>query len=100
MFLNTTQPFLISQLGDVKHQGSISGNLIFADELFSMFLVLVWGSLADIVGTKPVAVTGYLCIAFALATYTIAGKPWPDLLYCRLLFALGGSAVTTMLSGE
>ena len=100
VFLNATQPFLISQLGETKKQGSLSGTLVFSDELLSMFLVLFWGSLADITGTKVVAVSGYCFIAIALLSYTWAQAPWPDLLFCRLLFAVGGSAVTAMLSGK
>lgn len=100
VFLNSTQPFLISQLGETKKQGSLSGTLVFSDELLSMFLVLFWGSLADIIGTKIVAVIGYCFIAIALLSYTFAQVPWPDLLFCRLTFAIGGSAVTAMLSGE
>ncbi|UZJ51422.1 hypothetical protein CBS101457_000742 [Exobasidium rhododendri] len=99
VFLNATQPFLISQLGETRKQGSLSGTLVFSDELLSMFLVLFWGSLADVVGTKVVAVTGYCFVAIALLTYTLAQSPWPDLLFCRLVFAVGGSAVTSMLSG-
>jgi MFS family permease len=100
VFLNATQPFLISQLGETKRQGTLSGTLVFSDELLSMFLVLFWGSLADITGTKLVAVSGYCFIAIALFAFTWAQAPWPDLLFCRLAFAVGGSAVTSMLSGE
>lgn len=105
VFLNATQPFLIAQL-DGKHggevgnrQGSLSGTLVFADESLSIFLALIWGSLADVIGTKYVAVIGYCFISFALFTYTFAQNAWPQLLYCRLIFAIGGSAVTAMLTG-
>lgn len=100
VFLNATQPFLIAQLGETKHQGALSGTLVFYDELLSMVLVLIWGSMADVVGTKPVAVAGYCFIAVALFSFTFASTPWPDLLYSRLVFAIGGSAVTAMLTGE
>jgi MFS family permease len=105
VFLNATQPFLIAQL-DGKHggevgnrQGSLSGTLVFADELLSIFLALIWGSLADVIGTKYVAVIGYCFISIALFTHTFAQNAWPQLLYCRLIFAIGGSAVTAMLTG-
>lgn len=100
VFLNSSQPFLIAQLGETKRQGSLSGTLVFSDELFSIFLVLLWGSLADVVGTRPVAVAGYIFISTGLASFTLAAKPWPDLLWTRLVFAMGGSAVTAMLTGE
>ncbi|PWN34888.1 MFS general substrate transporter [Meira miltonrushii] len=105
VFLNATQPFLIAQL-DGKHggevgnrQGSLSGTLVFADESLSIFLALIWGSLADVIGTKYVAVIGYCFISIALFTYTFAQNAWPQLLYCRLIFAVGGSSVTAMLTG-
>lgn len=99
VFLNATQPFVIAQLGESKRQGSLSGTLIFADELFSMLLALLWGSLADILGTKPVAVLGYIFIALSLYAYTVVHSAFPGLLLARLIFAVGGSAVTSMLTG-
>lgn len=105
VFLNATQPFLIAQLDGKKggevgnRQGSLSGTLVFADESLSIFLALIWGSLADVIGTKYVAVIGYCFISIALFTYTFAQNAWPQLLYCRLTFAIGGSAVTSMLTG-
>lgn len=109
VFLNASQPFLIHQLESMSKQaadgdlpsraGSMSGSLIFCDELLSTFTSLVWGALAELVGLATVTSTSYLFIAVGLVSYTIPTRPWPDLVPARLVFALGGSGVTAMLSG-
>ena len=109
VFLNASQPFLIHQLESRRNDGrqgrspsragSLSGSLIFYDELLSTFMSLVWGALAEIVGLAAVASSSYLFIAIGLVAYTIPTKPWPDLVPARLVFAIGGSGVTAMLSG-
>lgn len=105
VFLNASQPFLIQQLESSspsdrpRKAGSLSGSLIFYDELLSTFVSLIWGALAEIVGLAAVTSTSYLFVALGLVSYTFAHKPWPDLLPARLVFAVGGSGATAMLSG-
>lgn len=107
VFLNASQPFLIHQLDARRHKapnaapdrtGSLSGSLIFYDELLSTVASLVWGALAEIIGLAAVTSTSYLFIALGLASYTLPSRPWPDLVPARLIFALGGSGATAMLS--
>lgn len=117
VFLNAAQPFFITQLsrsqnasppnrdhgGEEQPQlrlGLLTGRLAFADELSSIFLVLIWGALCDRWGLRIVTPLGYLLIALGLVAYAFASKPWPDLLWCRLTFALGASAVTAMLTAS
>ncbi|TKY90432.1 hypothetical protein EX895_000430 [Sporisorium graminicola] len=109
VFLNASQPFLIHQLEsrrpngyDVQppsRAGSLSGSLIFYDELLSTFMSLIWGALAELVGLAAVTSTSYLFVALGLVTYTLPTKPWPNLVPARLVFAIGGSGATAMLSG-
>lgn len=107
VFLNASQPFVIHQLeSSAKHgkkqpsrAGSLSGSLIFYDELLSTFISLIWGALAEIIGLAAVTSSSYLFIAIGLISYTIPRKPWPDLIPARLVFAIGGSGATAMLSG-
>ncbi|SNX81503.1 uncharacterized protein MEPE_00208 [Melanopsichium pennsylvanicum] len=108
VFLNASQPFLIHQLearsskngsAPPSKAGSLSGSLIFYDELLSTFASLIWGALAEIVGLAAVTSTSYLFIAIGLVSYTFPTKPWPDLIPARLVFAIGGSGATAMLSG-
>lgn len=111
VFINAIQPFYISQLDSQTHRqdpaeppelriGLLTGKLVFSDELVSIALVLLWGSVAERYGIGLVATTGYCLIAAGLMAYACAQKPWPDLLWCRLIFAGGGSAVTAMLTGQ
>ena len=107
VFLNASQPFLIHQLeanskvdgGQPSRAGSLSGSLIFYDELLSTFASLLWGALSEIIGLAAVTSMTYLFIAMGLVTYTLPSKPWPDLIPARLVFAIGGSGATAMLSG-
>lgn len=109
VFLNSVQPLYISQLARPAHKsdpeqieirlGLLTGQLAFADELTSVFMVLLWGALADRIGIRIVACVGYCFVAAGLTCYALATKPWPHLLWCRLMFAIGGSAVTAMLTG-
>lgn len=111
VFLNSLQPFYIAQLQDTPSRsgsdelpslriGLLTGKLAFSDELASIFLVLLWGALSDRLGISVVAAVGYCLISLGLVSYALARKPWPDLLWARLIFAGGGSAVTAMLTGE
>ncbi|SJX60226.1 uncharacterized protein SRS1_11540 [Sporisorium reilianum f. sp. reilianum] len=109
VFLNASQPFLIHQLESRRSNhhdghspsraGPLSGSLIFYDELLSIFMSLIWGAMAELVGLAAVTSTSYLFIAVGLVTYTLPTKPWPDLVPARLVFAIGGSGATAMLSG-
>ncbi|CDR98635.1 hypothetical protein [Sporisorium scitamineum] len=60
---------------------------------------LIWGALGELIGLAAVTSTSYLFIAIGLVTYTLPTKPWPDLVPARLVFAIGGSGATAMLSG-
>ena len=99
VFLNSSQVFVITNLLGIKDKvGEISGNLVFADELLSIFLVVLWGALSDKIGTRFVNVLGYLIIGVSLMTFVSAQKPYPDLLFLRLFFAVGASNCTAMLT--
>lgn len=118
VFLNSAQAFLLPLLAAAsEHErqdapdssvrlGSLSGRLQLSDELLSVVLVLFWGALADrsgglrgLGGVPMVAAFGYALVAAGLGAYALAQKPWPDLLWARLVFASGASAVTAMLTG-
>ncbi|PWN47414.1 hypothetical protein IE53DRAFT_390453 [Violaceomyces palustris] len=114
VFLNSIQPFVIHQIQLHRSSppspnrippvpepsaGSLSGTLIFSDELLSTFLALFWGATADIYSSNLVATLSYLFIAFGLVAYTFpTSQPLPGLLIARLIFAVGGSGATAMLS--
>ena len=113
VLLNSAQPSLIPYLSArpsnpggseddpalLQTLGRLNSTLLFFDEAVSIILVLVWGSLAELVGPRSVAVVGYLFVAIGLNIFAVAQNAWPHLLIGRLVFALGASAVTSMLSG-
>ncbi len=122
VLLNSLQPSLISYLSKppaahapgrgahsdpggahdptlLKTLGRLNGTLLFCDEALSIVLVLFWGSLAELIGTRSVAVLGYLLVAIGLNAFAMSHNAWPHLLISRLIFATGASAVTSMLSG-
>lgn len=99
VFLNSSQVFVITNLLGIKDKvGEISGNLVFADELLSIFLVIFWGALSDRIGSRFVNVLGYVIIGVSLMIFVTAQKPYPDLLLLRLFFAVGASNCTAMLT--
>ncbi|EPQ32250.1 uncharacterized protein PFL1_00447 [Pseudozyma flocculosa PF-1] len=108
VFLNAAQPFVIQQLGQACHRddapadsrkvGALSGTLIFSDELLSTFLAPLWGAVADLFGFHRVVPIAYVFVAIGLLVFTAPSQPWPGLLLARLVFAVGGSGVTAMLS--
>lgn len=109
VFLNSEQPFFISQLGRAGYEdhrdaemrlGLLMGRLAFSDELLSIFMLLFWGATCDRIGLRTTTAVGYCLIAMGLLSYAVASNPWPDLLWCRLTFAAGASAVTAMLTAS
>ncbi|KAN0066092.1 hypothetical protein ACQY0O_000185 [Thecaphora frezii] len=109
VFLNALQPFWIQQLSakpnadhaepqDPRRTGALSGTLIFSDELLSTLLAPLFGAAADLYGFGSVVPVSYVFIALGLFAYTAPSRPWPGLLFARLIFAVGGSGATAMLS--
>ncbi|RUS18045.1 major facilitator superfamily domain-containing protein, partial [Endogone sp. FLAS-F59071] len=99
VFLDSSQTFVLSELlGVTSSSGTISGDLAFYDELLSIFLVALWGSLSDRIGRRPVAVAGYLMMGLGLFVFTTAPNVYPALLLCRLTFAIGAAAASAMIT--
>ncbi|KAM0790360.1 hypothetical protein ACM66B_003243 [Microbotryomycetes sp. NB124-2] len=100
VFLNSTQPFVLDQLGVDNHQrGHVTGQLILADELTALLGYLVWGYWADShLGVAKVASLGYAIVALALVLFVSVNSVFPGLLVTRILFASGASALVTTLS--
>ena len=101
---------MITDILGVKKIGDIVGTLGFADvphvcrrdidkqELLSIFMVAVWGTLSDKISTRPVATIGYLLVGASLFAFVHPSKVYPDLIILRLFFALGGSACVAMVT--
>ncbi|KAJ5731414.1 uncharacterized protein N7483_005922 [Penicillium malachiteum] len=110
VFINSSISFVVTDLvGLHDGEGDAVGTLGFADELLALVACPLWGVLSDRIGvrhmtdrerrgTKQVCTIGYAIIALALVLFVQATKVYPQLLLGRLLFSLGGSAVSTMVT--
>ncbi|PGG95890.1 hypothetical protein AJ79_09827 [Helicocarpus griseus UAMH5409] len=106
VFLNSSISFVITDLINLPAgEGDAVGTLGFADELLALVACPVWGMLSDRIGVRykthafvKVCTAGYAIIALSLALFVQARNVYPELLLGRLLFSLGGSAVTTMVT--
>ncbi|KAJ1550904.1 hypothetical protein HK096_004303, partial [Nowakowskiella sp. JEL0078] len=92
--------FVLGQIISVPENqlGNLSGSLTFYDELFSLVMVWVWGLTSDIIGRRTVYSLAYIFMAIGLFIFTFASDVYPQLLIFRLIFALGGSAGSCMLT--
>lgn len=99
VFLNSSVSFVITDLlGQEKGVGDAVGTLGFADELLALLACPLWGGLSDRIGVRTVCFGGYFIIGIALFVFVQAKHVYPDLLLGRLLFSLGGSAASTMVT--
>ncbi|KAI8052825.1 major facilitator superfamily domain-containing protein, partial [Syncephalis plumigaleata] len=85
-------------IGIVEGKGSISGSLTLYDEIMSIFASVLWGTLSDRIGRRPVWVISYLIMCIGLFLYTVPRDVYPGLLLVRLFFAIGVAAGTSMLT--
>ncbi|RMJ25658.1 Mfs transporter [Aspergillus sp. HF37] len=99
VFMNSTVSFVVTELiGLHGGEGDAVGTLGFADELLALAACPVWGMLSDRIGVRHVCAAGYVIVALALALFVQATNVYPQLLLGRLLFSLGGAAVSTMVT--
>ncbi|KAJ5114526.1 hypothetical protein NUU61_000285 [Penicillium alfredii] len=99
VFINSSVSFVVTDLiGLQKGEGDAVGTLGFADELLALIACPLWGVLSDRIGVRHVCTIGYVIIAIALVLFVQATNIYPQLLLGRLLFSVGGSAVSTMVT--
>jgi MFS family permease len=120
VFINSSVSFVVTDLiGLHDGEGDAVGTLGFADELLALAACPLWGVLSDRIGVRYVSAAlhdhpfardvvvadmikvctiGYAVIAVALVLFVQATNVYPQLLLGRLLFSVGGSAVSTMVT--
>eukprot|EP00842_Homolaphlyctis_polyrhiza_P004822 jgi/Hompol1/5340/HPOL_001235-RA len=100
VFINSSQTFVLKEILRVPDSslGYTSGSLVFYDELLAVITVTFWGALSDSAGRHSVYAAGYLFIGVSLILYPLATNVYPQLLIYRLVFSLGGAAVSSMLA--
>ncbi|RDH31668.1 major facilitator superfamily domain-containing protein [Aspergillus welwitschiae] len=99
VFINSSISFVVTELIGLRNgEGDAVGTLGFADELLALVACPLWGVLSDRIGVRHVCTTGYAIVALALVLFVQAKNVYPQLLLGRLLFSLGGAAVSTMVT--
>ncbi|KAL4902580.1 hypothetical protein BDW74DRAFT_60869 [Aspergillus multicolor] len=99
VFINSSISFVVTDLIGIRDgEGDAVGTLGFADELLALAACPLWGILSDRIGVRQVCTAGYAIIAIALVLFVQARNVYPQLLLGRLLFSVGGAAVSTMVT--
>ncbi|CAI7597692.1 unnamed protein product [Penicillium palitans] len=99
VYINSSISFVVTDLiGLQDGVGDSVGTLGFADELLALVACPLWGVLSDRIGVRHVCTAGYAIVALALVAFVQATNVYPQLLLGRLLFSIGGSAVSTMVT--
>ncbi|KAJ5626110.1 hypothetical protein N7510_002419 [Penicillium lagena] len=99
VFVNSSVSFVVTDLiGIHDGEGDAVGTLGFSDELLALVACPLWGVLSDRIGVRHVCTAGYFIIALSLVLFVQATNVYPQLLLGRLLFSVGGSAVSTMVT--
>lgn len=98
-YMPQAQPLILSDFlkVDGKEVGKISGDLGFYAELVALATINLWGSWSDKVGRRLVYALGFLLIAVGLLLAPLSST-LTQFTLARLVFALGASAVTGMIS--
>ena len=99
VFMSATQAFLLLYVYNVpgRQVGMVTGQLALADELTGLAAMPFWGLASDRLGRRAVVGAGYAITAAALFAMPF-GTSWsPDLVLCRMTFAFGTSALSSML---
>lgn len=108
VFINATQTFVLIDILSYPRGliGNASGSLAFADEILSLMLVSLWGLLSDRIGRGPVMAAGLGFMSLSIALYPWSSYVFPStfgsffksMLFYRLIFAVGGSGTTAMIT--
>ncbi|KAK9763054.1 hypothetical protein K7432_010624 [Basidiobolus ranarum] len=90
---------IITNLGvSVTEQGNVVGSLTMYQEIIVIFMCIFWGPISDLTGKRYVYAISFFCLGTALIAYPHARNVYPDLLLIRLLFGMGSSGATTMMT--
>lgn len=108
VFINANQIYIMVDILNYPREevGQASGNLVFADELFSLGLVSLWGALSDRVGRRWIFSLGFIFMGLSILLHPLCSCVFPSdfgsffgsMLAVRLVFAMGASATTAMIT--
>lgn len=74
------------------------GTLGFVDEIVAIFMVIFWGTLSDRIGTRMIAVSGYILVGVSLVVVVQVKSVYPGLVLARILFSMGASATVVSVT--
>jgi MFS family permease len=98
-YLVALTPYILTVnlgLPELEH-GRISGDLNVWQEIALLSTLGLWGALSDRFGRRIVYVIGFLLLFTAYSLYAFAATP-TELIFYRLIFALGIASTTTCLA--
>lgn len=97
--MSILQPYILTEHLNIPRaqQGPLTGDLAFWTELLAIFLIPIAGVVSDKIGRRPVFIFGILFIGLGYGLYPFA-QSVNELLAYRLVFAVGMSAASAMLS--
>jgi MFS family permease len=97
--MNFVQGYILTVVLDVPMtgQGTITGNLAFAQEIIAIALIGPFGILCDRIGRKPVFVFGTVLISLGFAIYPYAST-LTELFMFRIFFAIGAASLSCVLA--
>ncbi|MEZ5564992.1 MAG: MFS transporter [Gammaproteobacteria bacterium] len=97
-FISFAQPYLFAILGiPANEQGSLTGQLVTAQEATQVLIAGAIGALSDRHGRRLVYVIGLVWMALGFVIYPLAESS-SGLLVFRIFYAIGMTAATVMMS--
>jgi len=97
-FLNFMNPYIFALLGiPTEEQGSLAGLLVSLQEITQLAICGFIGAWSDRVGRRPIYVTAMIMLAVGFTIYPMAASE-SQLIGLRILYAVGATACTVMLS--
>lgn len=97
-FINASQPYVLTEIIGIpfEEQGSVSGRLVFIQEIVLLTLLTPVGAISDKFGRKPVYATAFFVLGTAYFLYPLAATLWMLVMF-RVIFAAGVAGNAVML---
>eukprot|EP01127_Copromyxa_protea_P001602 TRINITY_DN11563_c0_g1_i1.p1 TRINITY_DN11563_c0_g1~~TRINITY_DN11563_c0_g1_i1.p1 ORF type:complete len:438 (-),score=83.85 TRINITY_DN11563_c0_g1_i1:45-1358(-) len=97
-FINAALPYLLVTFLHLKeNEGTVTGTVLMWNEIVVILSSSLWGLISDYVGRKPIYVIGFILIGVSLMVHPLVTTV-TELVITRVVFALGASASTAMLT--
>jgi len=109
VFINSGQAYVLNDILRISRDsiGDTAGSLVFYDQITSSIFSLVCGFLSDRINRRVFFIFGFAVMGMSTLLYPFAEQIWftekykrtfNNLLFYRILFAMGGSCSLTMMT--